>query len=330
MAEIVKGEERKEYEEEVEYQDTMRNTIRVPSQSEEIAERRAARNEPQEPNEPNPADQSAQQRRQEEKERRHSEFKAQRAMSKAQREAAERASSSAKSASSRQQAKELKELESSRYGSEREEMEGEVEHYRSQHPERSTRDTIYVAKGKAKDIGGGIFSKMKEKVTGPSRWDKIREENIRKQTAGGKGLTREDVQKMIAGKKGMSKGQFHAPGSKYSTSFIDPFPHGGGKGGGFPMVDPLGGMGGSGKHMMDFSMGPRPVKTQVRATVVSRPPPRPIAKAPKMFGDPFAGLPKGGPKKSFDVQKDVGKGLGLGYGKKSAKKLRNVSDWMNF
>jgi len=58
-------------------------------------------------------------------------------------------------------------------------------------------------------------------------------------------------------------------------------------------------------------------------------PPRPVAKAPKMFQDPFAGLPKG-PKKSFDVQKDVGKGLGLGYGKKSAKKLRTVSDWMDF
>lgn len=327
MAEFVTGEERKEYEEEVEYQDTMRNTIRIPSQEEEIKERRAARNEPQEPNEPNPADQSAQQRRQEEKERRHSEFKAQRAMSKAQREAAERASSSAKSASSRQQAKELKELESSRYGSEREEMEGEVEHYREQHPGRATRDVLFETKGKAKEIGGGIFAKM----TGPSRWDKIREENIRKQTAGGKGLTKEEVRKMISEKKTpMAKGQFHAPGRAHSTSFIDPFPHGGGKGGGFPMVDPLGGMGGSGKHMMDFSMGPRPAKTQVRATVVSRPPPRTITKAPKMFGDPFAGLPKGGPKKSFDVQKDIGKGLGLGMGKKSAKKLRTVSDWMDF
>jgi hypothetical protein len=253
----------------------------------------------QEANEPNPADQDAQQRRQ----------------------------------ASVQKKKELKELEESQYGSEREEQESEVEHYRTQHPERSTRDVVHEVKGKAKEIGGGIFSKISQKVTGPSRWDKIREENIRKQTGGGKGVTKEDVQKMISGKKGMSKGQFHAPGKAHSTSFIDPFPHGGGgRGGGFPNVDPLGGMGGGGKHMMDFSMGPRPAaKNQVRATVVQqRAPPRPITKAPKMFQDPFAGLPKGGPKRSFDVQKDIGKGLGLGTGKKSAKKLRNVSDWMNF
>jgi len=251
----------------------------------------------QEANEPNPADQSAQQRKQ----------------------------------GAIQQKRELRELEDSQYGSEREEMKGEVEYYRKQHPDRAAdvRDVMYDVKGKAKEVGGGIYSKISDKVTGPSRWDKIREENIRKQTAGGKGLTKEEVRKMISEKKTpMSKGQFHAPGRAHSTSFIDPFPHGGGgRGGGFPMVDPLGGMGGSGKHMMDFSMGPRP-PPQPRPT--RRMPPRPIAKAPKMFGDPFAGLPKGGLKKSFDVQKDVGKGLGLGTGKKSAKKLRTVSDWMNF
>jgi len=244
-------------------------------------------------NEPNPADQDAQQRKQ----------------------------------AAVQSKKELKELEESQYGSEREEQEGEVEHYRSQHPERATRDVVYETKGKAKEVGGGIFSALKKKVTGPSRWDKTREENIRKQT-GGKGLTREDVQKIISAKKApMSKGQFHAPGKQHSTGFIDPFPHGGGgKGGGFPAVDPMGGMGGSGRHMMDFTMGPRPSPTP-RPT--QRAPLAPVRRAPRMFQDPFAGLPKG-PKKSFDVQKDVGKGLGLGMGKKSAKKLRNVSDWMNF
>lgn len=273
-----------------------------------------------EPASPNAADWTAQQRKQEEKERRREEFKAERAMAKARRES---------SAPMQGPSKEEFESEKKRKF-EREQADWNVKQQLKSKDDEYQEEQKEIARNRrTQEASGGIFSKIKQKVTGPSRWDKIREENIRKQTAGGKGLTKEEVRKMISEKKtAMSKGQFHAPGRAHSTSFIDPFPHGGGgRGGGFPTVDPLGGMGGSGKHMMDFSMGPRP-PPQPRPT--RRMSPRPITKAPKMFGDPFAGLPKGGPKKSFDVQKDVGKGLGLGMGKKSAKKLRTVSDWMNF
>jgi hypothetical protein len=276
-----------------------------------------------EPASPNAADWTSQQRKQEEKARRHEEFKAERAMAKARRES-----------SAPMQGPTREEFESEKKRKfEREQADWNVKQQLKSKDDEYQEEQKEIARNRrTQEASGGIFSKIKQKVTGPSRGDKIREENVRKQTAGGKGLTKEEVRKMISEKKAtMGKGQFHAPGKLHSTSFIDPFPHGGGgRGGGFPMVDPLGGMGGSGKHMLDFTMGPRPpAKTQIRATVVSRPPPRPVAKAPKMFQDPFAGLPKG-PKRSFDVQKDVGKGLGLGYGKKSAKKLRNVSDWMNF
>src|SRR5690606_32365594 len=58
----------------------------------------------------------------------------------------------------------------------------------------------------------------------------------------------------IKSPKKMARGQFKP--ATYGN-FIDPFPGGkSGRGGTFPSVDPFGGMGGSGRNMMNFGFGP--------------------------------------------------------------------------
>lgn len=125
--------------------------------------------------------------------------------------------------------------------------------------------------------------------------------------------------------KRMSKGQFHAP--SYGN-YIDPFTKGGGggRGGTFPNVDPFGGMGGSGRNMMNFGFGPMNKPQQKQ----QMPPPRPVpVRKPKdinaAFGNPFTGLTAGAPRKA-----EPGKTPNIlkGFGKptKTAKKR----SWMDF
>jgi len=126
--------------------------------------------------------------------------------------------------------------------------------------------------------------------------------------------------------KRMSKGQFHAP--SYGN-YIDPFTKGGGggRGGTFPNVDPFGGMGGSGRNMMNFGFGPMNKPQQKQ----QMPPPRPVpVRKPKdinaAFGNPFAGLTAGVPKKAAPGGKTHNILKGFGKPTKTAKKR----SWMDF
>ena len=142
--------------------------------------------------------------------------------------------------------------------------------------------------------------------------------------------------------KKMAKGQFKAARYK-SMNYIDPFPKGGGggRGMGFPNVDPLGGMGGSGRNMLNFGMvnfGMGSAKPQPKPQQPVRQPPQFRRKPVDIntaFGNPFAGIMSGAPAKAKpggktpNIMKGV-TGLGLGSGKKSAKKLKRMDDWLNF
>ena len=70
-------------------------------------------------------------------------------------------------AQQRKQARDLKELEDSQYGSEREEQEGEVTHFREQHPERSTRDKLFTAKERMKKDASAVWGALTKKRPEP-------------------------------------------------------------------------------------------------------------------------------------------------------------------
>lgn len=175
------------------------------------------------------------------------------------------------------------------------------------------------AKEKIKGAATEGWGRLKKNLSAPvKRADEIRERNANRNSGQ---LTKADLTRALREKKGReSKGQFKAP--RYGS----PFGGGGKVGGTFPDVDPFGGMGGRGRNMMDLSFGgmgqrpPQPQQPQRQA------PPKPKPQ-PMRFPDPFAGIKKGsgGPKQDIKV---MGKGLGIGKG--SGKKLKNMKDWFDF
>jgi len=84
-------------------------------------------------------------------------------------------------------------------------------------------------------------------------------------------------------------------------------------------------MGGRGTHMLDIGMGgmgQRPQQQQQPRNAPPKPKPQPMR-----FPDPFAGIKKDAGKADQNL-KVTGKGLGIGKG--SGKKLKNMKDWFDF
>jgi len=274
---------------------------------------------------PSREDFEAQQRKQE----RHEQFEAERAMQRARREAEE--------ANRPEQGPTRKDYEDALASEKKRKFDEEQEEWSRRH-EAEVKDREYreeqakeVAKKKLKPFGEVAKEKavntiegaasqgwanLKKNLSAPvKRADEIREGNANKSG----NLTKADVAKMIrAGKQKQTRGQFNAP--RYN-----PFGGGGKVSGSFPDIDPFGGMGGRGTHMLDIGMGgmgQRPQQQQQPRNAPPKPKPQPMR-----FPDPFAGIKKGAGKADQNL-KVTGKGLGIGKG--SGKKLKNMKDWFDF
>lgn len=152
-----------------------------------------------------------------------------------------------------------------------------------------TPKTVAEKAGKVgKKLIGDIFGKKKQPESKDTEQLAIlREKNrhaenmqkLRNQTSGGQRMSKP------------ARGQFKAPSGV--SKYIDPFPRGGGGSGGFPSVDPMGGMK-AGKNMMDISFVMPGSRTPAIAKPQAppRPSPRPTQNPMGMFSDPFKGLPK--------------------------------------
>lgn len=301
MTEIVSGDERKEYEEELEYQDSIKNTIKVPSQEEEVAARRNRAKNPT-------AYESSRDYESPATDEEEVDYYEKTRGNKERDDYKQR------------KFEEEQEAWNRKYKSDVKAREYEEEQKRIV---ASKKVPSFGEKAKTKlgEAAGTGWNRLKKNLSAPVQ----RAEDIREKNTAGKSnnLTKADVAKMIrAGKAKPTKGQFASP--RYGGGF-----GGGGKvSGSFPDIDPFGGMGGRGRNMLDLGfggLGVAPQRQQPQAPVRKAPPrPKPT---PMKFPDPFAGL-KGGRKEM--PEKIIGRGLGIGTGKKSAKKLKRMDDWMNF
>lgn len=149
------------------------------------------------------------------------------------------------------------------------------------------------AKKEAKELKKMADRDEQEKLKSANKLDILKEKNRSKL----------ELLKARLGKQPLkptkpTRGTFHEP---RKATFVDPFARAsGGKGGGFPGIDPFGGMGGSGKNMLNFGNFGNvvPSKQQPKRGPAGKFAAKPRPDINSAFGNPFDGIIAASPKKS--------------------------------